>query len=100
MGFVVEKEKKEPESYQHIRLQPISHPFQWQPNLGFRRQNCWLCEGWLETKFAITEDCTKAWLHLSIDNFEPIALRKNGKEFHLWRMLPPIDTVYFFFSYE
>ena len=48
-------------------------------------------------------DMYQVWLHLSIDSFKPMSMKKSSDKFYLHRMLPPhteaLSRVYFFFSY-
>ena len=73
-----------------------------------QNSNCWICEGWTEHRFTYEpgfsddnpnhDEFKPIKLHLGIDNFEGDLMMKSesGREYEVYRMLPPGSHQYFF----
>ena len=86
MGFVKEADNNKRdvvvEHQSFVRMQTILHPSDFKLDKKRENQNCWLCEGWFDYKFQVDADDLdekfyQVWLHLSIDGFKPMSMKKN-----------------------
>ncbi|EAS06063.2 hypothetical protein TTHERM_00853020 (macronuclear) [Tetrahymena thermophila SB210] len=69
--------------------------------------NCWICDGWQEIEFQISEGSSDvfqsepAFLHLDFEDFQPMYMDRdpeNPTRYFLRRMCPPNRRILFFFT--
>jgi len=69
------------------------------------KNNCWICEGWRETKFVynIKQNIEERYdeppvvkLHLSFENYKPYDTIPKGDHFVCHRMCPPGEFLFYF----
>lgn len=70
------------------------------------KNNCWICEGWRETKFVyslksnnkeiIYHEAPVVRLHLSFENYKPYDTTPRGDQYVCHRMCPPGEFFFFF----
>ncbi|KAL4479131.1 hypothetical protein ABPG72_008961 [Tetrahymena utriculariae] len=69
--------------------------------------NCWICDGWQEIEFSISEGSSDvfqsepAFLHLDFEDFQPMYMDpdpENPARYILRRMCPPNRRILFFFT--
>ncbi|KAL4432714.1 hypothetical protein ABPG74_011535 [Tetrahymena malaccensis] len=69
--------------------------------------NCWICDGWQEIEFFISEGSSDvfqsepAFLHLDFEDFQPMYMDRdpeNPNRYFLRRMCPPNRQILFFFT--
>ena len=69
--------------------------------------NCWICEGWVQTKYEFIPNVThkyklgdydNVYLHLSFEGYKPdlMAEDPNTAHWNLYRMVPPGNINYFY----
>ncbi|CAD8076292.1 unnamed protein product [Paramecium sonneborni] len=64
------------------------------------KENCWICEGWVEIGFHYSgiEYQHPIFLHLDFEQYRPILMNQQTNSYYLQRMCPPNKKIHYYFS--